>query len=136
MGRVYNQLVNTLPFQLGYNNFNINHLEMINIMWPLKYGGICGLIKNCDNLPVVEVLKPGRGRDNTLAACARNIWLLTSIYNILLHVIHIQASRNSTAHLLSRWQGTTANIDKQNALLPNHVWLNTQNYLMLFNNEI
>ena len=86
MGGVYNNLVYTLPFSLGFNNYNINHLEMINIMVALKIWGNVGSNRkiniNCDNLPVVEVLKSGRANDNILAACARNIWLHTAMYNI------------------------------------------------------
>ena len=36
MGGVYNHMVYTRTFPLGYNNYNINHLEMINIMVALK----------------------------------------------------------------------------------------------------
>ena len=112
MGGVYGNMVYTLPFPLNYNNYNINHLEMINIMVSLNIWGHIWSNKkiniNCDNLPVVEVLKTARARDDTLAACACNIWLLTSIYNIQLHVSHIQGAKNTIADLLSR--GSTADI--------------------------
>ena len=91
---------------------------------------------NCDNLPVVDVLKTGRARDDILAACARNIWLLTSIFNIQLQVSHIQGSKSTTADLLSRWRGSAADIKKLNTLLPDHVWIHTHQDLMIFNNDI
>ena len=59
----------------------------------------------CDNKAVVEVLRSGRARDPILATCARNIWLLTSIFNIQLMVNHIPGVKNEMADLLSRWQG-------------------------------
>ena len=97
MGGVNGNMVYTLPFLLNYNYYNINHLEVVNIMVTLKIWGQMWSNKkiniNCDNLPVVEVLKTGRARDDILAACASNIWLLTSIYNIQLYVSHIQGSK-------------------------------------------
>ena len=56
-----------------------------------------------DNLAVVEVLTTGRARNHTLAACARNIWLNMSLYNIHLTFTHI-AGKNVLADLLSRWE--------------------------------
>ena len=136
MDGVYNHMMYTLPFPLGNNKYNINHLEMINIMVALKIWGNMWSDKKCDNLLVVEVLKTGGARDSTLATCAHNTWLLSSIYNIQLHVTHIQGSRNNTTELLSRLQGTTSHIEKINILLPYYVWLNTQKNHILFNNDI
>ena len=140
MGGVYQNMVYTLPFPPGYNNYNINHLEMINVMVSLKIWGTVWSNRkiniNCDNLPVVEVLKAGRARDEILAACAQNIWLLTSIFNIQLQVSHIQGAKNTTADLLSRWRGTPVDIKKLNTLLPDHVWINTHPDLMVFNSYI
>ena len=111
MGGVYQNMVYTPSFPPGYNNYNINYLEMINVMVSLKIWDTMWSNRkiniNCDNLPVVEVLKTGRARDEILAACARNIWLLTSIFNIQLH---IQGAKNTTADLLSRWRGTPADL--------------------------
>ena len=47
-----------------------------------------------------------------LATCARNIWLITSMYNIGLEVSHIPGVINVVA-LLSRWQSTEQNIAKE-----------------------
>ena len=109
-------------------------------MVAIKILGKCGLITeiiiNCDNLPVVEVLRSGRAGDSTFAAFARNIWLLTYTYIIQLNIIHIQGSKNSTSDSLFRWQDTNVNIEKLNKLLPNHIWLNAHKELMLFTNEI
>ena len=58
-----------------------------------------------------------------LATCARNIWLITSMYNIGLEVSHIPGVINVVADLLSRWQSTEQNIAKLRSLLPSHQWL-------------
>ena len=140
MGGVYQNMVYTLPIPANYNNYNINHLKMINIMVSLKIWGTLWSNRkiniNCNNLPVVDVLKIGRARDDILAASARNIWLLTSIFNIQLQVSHIQGSKNTTADLLSRCRGSAADIKKLNILLPDHVWIHTHQDLMIFNNDI
>ena len=116
LGGTFNNMVYTLPIPLNYGNFNINHLEMINIMVALKIWGHIWANKkvriHCDNLPVVEVLNSGRARDDTLATCARNIWLLSALYNITLKVTHIAGSQNNMADLLSRWKNTTQDYEK------------------------
>ena len=56
----------------------------------------------CDNLADVEVLTFGRAKDAILAACARNIWLLTAIYNVNLVVSNIKGIDNTVANILSR----------------------------------
>ena len=64
-------------------------------MWllPLKSGLNFGQIKKlkffCDNQAVVEVLTTGKTKDPFLATCARNIWLITAIFNIEIIVIHV-----------------------------------------------
>ena len=87
LGGTFNNMVYTLPIPLNYGRFNINLLEMINIMVALKIWGHIWKNKrvqiHCDNLPVVEVLNSGHARDDILAGCPRNIWLLSA----LLHYI-------------------------------------------------
>ena len=57
----------------------------------------------CDNQAVVEVLTTGKCRDNIRSVCARNIWLISAIYNFQIKVQHISGQRNATADLLSIW---------------------------------
>ena len=59
-------------------------------------------------MAVVEVLRSGRARDGVLAMCARNIWLLSAMFNVELVINHIPGCTNDIADLLSRWQGTMA----------------------------
>ena len=66
-----------LPLQLGYGNYSILHLEMVNIFLALKvfrysWQKSRRLIR-CDNQTVVTVLNTGKTRDPYLAACARNV---------------------------------------------------------------
>ena len=56
-----------------------------------------------DNLAVVEVLKSGKTKDPFLAICARNIWLITAIFNIEIIVVYVPGCDNHIADLLSRW---------------------------------
>ena len=44
LGGCFNNMIYTKPFPRGYNNYNINHLEMLNVM-PSRYGAPCGKIK-------------------------------------------------------------------------------------------
>ena len=52
---------------------------------------------HCDNSAVVQVVDNGRTRDLFLAACIRNIWLLTAKWDIDLKVVHIPGKNNSQA---------------------------------------
>ena len=56
------------------------------------------------------------------AMSARNIWLLTSMYNIELVVTHIPGVTNIVADLISRWQYSHHDITKLNDLIPDHQW--------------
>ena len=58
-----------------------------------------------------------------LATCARNIWLLTFLFNIQLLVNHIPGTHNETADLLSRWEGTDRQFHLLSTLVPNYEWM-------------
>ena len=109
-GAAFANKIYTLPIPLGYKNCTIVHLEILNIVVVLNIWGDIWQDQvieiKCDNMPVVEVLRSGRARDPILATCARNIWLLTSIFNIQLIVNYIPGVKNEMADLLSRWLGT------------------------------
>ena len=140
LGAVYKDMVYALPIPRGFANYTIVHLEMLNIMVALKVWGQhwsnkCVEIK-CDNLAIVSVLQEGKARDPLLAAFARNIWLLTSIFNIQLKVSHIFGTDNQIADLLSRWWETKNNEQKLNSLLPNYKWVPTHIDLTKYNKEI
>ena len=52
---------------------------------------------HCDNLAVEQVLTLGGSRDPILATCARNICLLTAMFNITVKFSHIAGVQNSFA---------------------------------------
>ena len=60
----------------------------------------------CDNIAVVEVLTFGRTRDSAMVTCARNIWLLSAMFNVNIIVSHIRVLDNTVADLISRWCNT------------------------------
>ena len=122
-------MVYALPIPLGFCSYTIVHLEMLNSMVALKVWGQhwsnkCIEIK-CENLAVISVLQEGKARDPLLTTLARNIWLLTSIYNIQLKVSHIFGKDNKIADPLSRWWETQNRKYKLASLLPNCKWVPT-----------
>ena len=127
LGAIFGHHIYSLPIPIGYNDYTIVHLEILNIVVALKLWGeswqdqVIEIM--CDNMAVVEVLTSGRARDPTLATCARNIWLLTALFNIQLLVKHVPGVQNQTADLFSRWQNTDSQIAKLNSLVPECEWM-------------
>ena len=98
-GGVFANKIYALHIPLAFKNYTIVHLKILNIVVALKIWG--DIWKNqvldikCDNMAVVEVLRSGKARDPILATCARNIWLLTAIFNIQLTATHIPGVQNT-----------------------------------------
>ena len=90
----------------GYSNYNIAHLEILNVVVALKVQAHAWANKSiqimCDNIAVVRVVASVRARDPIMATCARNIWLLAYMFNLNTIVSHIKGLDNSVADLLSR----------------------------------
>ena len=105
LGARWGSQVFAFPLPLGYLNYNIAHLEMLNILVALRVWNNCWAKSRiriaCDNEAVVRVLGSGRTRDLTLAAIARNIQLQLATWDINLQVIHIPGKENQIADLLS-----------------------------------
>ena len=105
----------------------IVHLEMINLVIALRMWGNFWtnsvVTAHCDNIAVVQVVDNSRTRDPFLAACIRNIWLLTAKWDIQLKVIHIPGKENVWADTLSRLFSPSA-IDQGllNELETNYTW--------------
>ena len=78
-------------------NYNIAQLEILNIVVALKVWGQSWANKRiqifCDNRAVVATLNSCRARDETLATCARNIWLLAAMFNITLITSHVYGTK-------------------------------------------
>ena len=105
----------------------IVHFEMINILvalnvWKTDWKGQCVKFL-VDNMAIVTVCNSGYSQDAFLATCIRNIWLLTSVFDIKLIVSHIPGYCNVTADLLSRWEHTDNNHVKLKSLVRNTGWL-------------
>ena len=127
LGGVFQDMVYTLPLPRGFRSYSIVHLEILNIVVALKLWAPLWKDQTidirCDNMAVVEVLNTGRAKDAILATCARNIWLLASIYNVHMVINHIPGVSNVIADLLSRWQGTALNMQTLSNLVPSFQWV-------------
>ena len=122
LGGIFDNQCYALPILKTFNEYSIVHPEMVNIVvalkiWATQWNNKKLLIK-CDNMAVVEVLTSGRTRDNILAACARNVWLLSNMFNISIHIEHIPGKQNVVADLLSRYQLDKKSWDLLNSHAP------------------
>ena len=140
LGAVFQNMVYSLPLPRGYMGYSIVHLEILNIVVACKVWASYWANKKihiwCDNKAVVEVLTTGKCRDNTLAVCARNIWLLSAIHNFQIKVQHIAGQKNVTADLLSRWTNSSLDNNRLKNLVPGYAWIPTHLDLTLLNYEI
>ena len=94
------------------------------------------ILVKCDNQAVVYVLTTGRTKDAFLAACARNIWLVSAQNDVELSYRHVMGRDNGVADLLSRWQNTTRQHVELQSKIGSHLWLNVSSKLLEINNEI
>ena len=140
LGANFENMVYALPLPHDHFNYNITQLEMLNIMVALKVWGYTWrnmrIEIKCDNLAVVQILQEGKARDPLLATIARNIWMLTSVFNIQLSVSHISGKNNAIADLLSRWWVTDNRDQKLSSLLHNWQWIPTHIDLLKLNHSI
>ena len=105
---------------------SITHFEMINILvalqvwkqaWTHKY-----IEFYVDNQAVVSICNTGYTRDSILATYMRNIWLLTSVYDIRIAVKHIAGKKNNIADLLSRWEDNSPSHISKLSQLVQYKW--------------
>ena len=140
LGAVFHNMVYALPLPSGHLNYNITQLEMLNIMVALNIWGSAWqnmrIEIKCDNLAVVQVLQNGKARDSLLATIARNMWMLTSLFNIQFSISHIPGKDNAIADLLSRWWVTDNRSQKLEKLLPAYQWVPTHIDLVQLNHGI
>ena len=122
-------MVYALPIPLGFKDYTIVHLEILNIVVAAKIWASHWTKKRvqnfCDNMAVVDVLNTGRARDPILATCARNLWLIAAIFNIDFIFSHIPGVENSVADLLSRWKHDPDHVKKLETLVETPVWVDT-----------
>ena len=129
-----------LPIPKNFNNYSIVHLEMLNIVVALKIWATqwsCKKLRiKCDNMAGVEVLTSGRTKDSVLAWCARNIWLISAIFNISIHIEHISGKNNVAADLLSRFKFDTVSWHSLHQYVPNFMWIHTHIDLTKLNHDL
>ena len=98
-GAKFGPIVYALPLGDQFSHLHITQLEMLNIVVALKVWSNLWQNKKikikCDNLAVVEVLDSGKTRDQFLALCARNVWLISAMCNIQLVFSHIPGKKQS-----------------------------------------
>ena len=87
-------------------------------------------------MAVVEVLTSGKTKDSILATCARNVWLLSAMFNISIHIEHIPGKKNVVADLLSRYQFDAKSWELLNTYVPNVFWIPTHIDLTCLNFKI
>ena len=59
-----------------------------------------------------------------LAASARNIWYVTAIHDMEVQYKHVSGASNQVADVLSRWQGSPAQVEFLYAQVSYPQWLN------------
>ena len=79
---------------------------MFNILLALRVWGNHWrhfIVKShCDNLAVVQVVQTSKTKDPFLAACIRNIWMITAISDIEIQIDPVKGVNNIIADILSR----------------------------------
>ena len=107
LGGVWNKNVYSTPvYTIPGFCMTIVHWEMFNILLALRVWGNQwkhSIVKfYCDNLAVVQVVQTNKTKDPFLAACIRNIWLITATQDIEIQIQHVKGANNTIADLLSR----------------------------------
>ena len=140
LGGHFGTMIYHLPLPRGYNSYDITQLEMLNIVVASKIWSSHWSDKKiqifCDNMAVVQVLTTGKARDQMLATCARNIWLIAAMFNIDFQFSHLPGRTNILADLLSRWQTTSNPVEKLNNILQDYTWIPTHPTLTALNYQI
>ena len=120
-----------LPLGTEFQHLHITQLEMLNVVVALKVWFQLWADKKvkhfCDNQAVVEVLNAGKTKDPFLTTWARNVWLITAMFNIEIIVIHVPGKNNHIADI------TLSPKDMLRQYLPNFIWINTHIDLTKFN---
>ena len=111
------------PVSITTQKRPICHLEMLNILVAVKLWSKNWNYKTvtvyCDNIAAVSVLTTGRGRDEFLLQCARQIWLLSALGDFKIIPQHkpgvdmVLADALSRQHLHPRFHKKCAMLDPQ-----------------------
>ena len=91
MGAIWRNRVYATPVILIPNFIlTIVHLEMLNLVFVLrtwaKLWQHTKVVFHCDNLTVVHVVRTNKTRDEFLALCLQNIWLLAALHYVEIEI--------------------------------------------------
>jgi hypothetical protein len=104
LGAYFNS--NVYAYEIEVDNGNIAFWEALNVLEALWTWADCFKHRTvhvfCDNSAAVAILQTSRGADTVLQAIARNVWLLSAMWDIRLIFEHIPVKDNKIADLLSR----------------------------------
>ena len=76
-------------------------------------------------MAVVEVLTSGKTKDGILGTFACNIWMLSALFNISIHIEHISGKSNVISDLLSRFKFGQQSYELLSTYVPNVSWVPT-----------
>ena len=80
---------------------NITHLEMISVLITLrilaKFWASSSVVFHCANWAIAQVVASGKTKGRFLNACIKHIWLVTAIFDIGLHIKHVEEAKNVLA---------------------------------------
>ena len=130
MGAVWRDRAYATPIvQIPNFILTIVHLEMLNVVIALrtwaKYWQHTKVVFFCDNLAVVHVVETNRTRDEFLALCLRNIWLLAALHDVEIELKHIPGKENIEADVLSRlYSDSPVDEGVLRHLRKNYIWDN------------
>ena len=140
LGGRWNSFIYHRPLVLGYMNWSIVQLEMVNILLVVRlfqphWAGRKVLVK-CDNEAVVTVLRSGKTRDPYLGACARNILYVCALADIDIQYVHVRGLDNRVADLLSRWTGTQNSFAELYKYIQDPMWIPVDKVLLELDPEL
>ena len=122
------------------NSFSITHIKMWNVLVAIRMWGHMwdnkSVVIKCENQAVVSVVNINVTKDHILATMCRNIWLETSMNDIILKVIHIPGKDNVCADLLSRWHFVYNNMQKLTQYIKCPQWCIVKAKYLCLNLEI
>ena len=73
----------------------------------------------------MHVLNSGKTKDVFMAACARNMWLAATLFDVQLLYKYVPGKQNTAADLFSRWRNTQSQMHALLDLIPNPLWIVT-----------
>ena len=107
-GICYNQIFHTtFPNTILRQELPIHKLEFLAVLigariWGHLFRGLKIRIY-CDNQSVVDVINSSKTKDEFMATCLRELWLVVCTNEFELRAVHLPGDENRIADWLSRW---------------------------------